>query len=253
MPQGFDALWLNVSPALQGFDRPLLKQLSQHTAIALWEYQLTADEPIALETALLLLNEFLEVQPQPVHLIGHATSGLLGLLYARLYPDHVRSLTLLSVGVYPGVDWQAHFYAQLKRLPCSRKTLLKQMVYNLFGYQSRPITDNLIRMLDRDLQTSLSPHTLYQQMSFIPGGVPVPLLVCGSQDDVIIDAHLLQGWQPWLKSAEPSVMGDQLWQCDEGRYFFHYFYPTDVSQQITRFWSTQSPCYSPLQILESVH
>ncbi|MDB9507017.1 hypothetical protein PN502_07930 [Microcystis aeruginosa CS-338/01] len=70
-----------------------------------------------------------------------------------------------------------------------------------------------------DLLLSLSPHNLYQNAHFAPGTVPVPLLVCGGDIDTIIDQHLLQGWQPWLKS------GDRIWSCHKGRYFFPLFPP----------------------------
>lgn len=231
MSQSPDALWLNVSPAFKRFDRPLLKSLSQHLAIAQWEYSQTQDEPMSFEIALTLLHDYLKHHDRPIHLIGHSTSGLLGLLYARRHPERVRSLTLLSVGVYPDIDWQAHYYAQLQLLPCSRETLLTQTVYNLFGYQSRPIVRGLLQVLERDLSRSLSPHTLYRSATFIPNGVPVPLMVCGSQDDMVVDPQLLQGWQPWLKQ------GDRLWQCSEGRYFFHYFQPQETGAKIAHFWN----------------
>ena len=225
-----DVVWINVSPALEKFDRPLLQQLSQRMTIAHWQYSQTADEPICLEIALDLLHDYLKDLDRPVHLLGHSTSGLLGLLYSRRYPEKVRSLTLLSVGVHPAVDWQAHYYSQLALLPCSREIILARMVYNLFGHQSHSITRELIKILEQDLMTSLSPHTLYQRASFFPGGVPVPLLVCGSHNDFVIDFHLLQGWQPCLKE------GDRIWVCDRGRHFFHYFHPQLVREKITHFW-----------------
>lgn len=232
-----DAMLLNVSPGLQKFDRPLLNQLSQQISIAHWEYSQTPDEPMSLEIALGLLHDYLKQQDHPVHLIGHSTSGLLGLLYARRYPKKVRSLTLLSVGVHPTIDWQAYYYAQLEHLRCSREIILTRIACNLFGHQSRSRITEILRILERDLRTSLSPHTLYQRVSFFPGGVPVPLLVCGSQDDMIINSNLLQGWQPWLKQ------GDQIWQCSKGRHFFHYFHSQQVSEQITNFWRLQ-PLFS---------
>jgi pimeloyl-ACP methyl ester carboxylesterase len=242
-----DALWLNVSPALEKLDRPLLKHLSQHISIAQWQYCQTQDEPMSLEIALVLLHDYLKHHDRPIHLLGHSTSGLLGLLYARRYPERVRSLTLLSVGVYPAVDWQAHYYTQFQILPCSREMLLMQTVCNLFGHQSCPVARDLLQVLEQDLKSSLSPHTLYRRVSFFPGGVSVPLMICSSQNDVVIDPNLLQGWQPWLKE------GDRLWQCPDGRYFFHYFHPTQVSEQIVAFWHSQ-PFYRAATVgLESVN
>ncbi|MBE9115923.1 alpha/beta hydrolase [Lusitaniella coriacea LEGE 07157] len=227
-----NALWLNVSPALKKFDRALLKYLSQHTAIAQWEYSQTPDEPLSLEIALTLLHDYLKQRDRPLHLLGHSTGGLLALLYARRYPQRVRSLTLLSVGVHPAIDWQAHYYAQLQLLPCSRQRVLAQTITNLFGHQARPIARELIQILERDLDCSLSPHTLYRRAKVDPGGADVPLMACGAQDDLIIDPHLLQGWKTWLKAR------DRVWQCPGGRYFFHYFYPQLTGEQIIEFWNS---------------
>jgi pimeloyl-ACP methyl ester carboxylesterase len=228
-----DALCLNVSPSLQVFDRPLLKVLSRHLTVGQWEYSQTQDEPMSIEIALELLDDYLSQGDRPVHLLGHGTGGLLGLLYARRHPETVRSLTLLSVGVDPAVDWQSCYYNQLQCLPYSRSAILTRTVHEIFGCQSPTIVQQIRRRFDRALSQSLSLHTLYQQGQFFPGGVPVPLLVCGSENDVILESSLLQGWQPWFKD------GDRLWQSPEGGHFFHYFYPQPVGEQITQFWDEQ--------------
>lgn len=133
-------LCLSASPHLQAFDRPLLQVLAKQVSIAQWEYQQTPDEPCSLEIALVLLHDYLKQHNRPIDLIGHGISGLLALLYAQRHPKRVRSLTLVSVGVYPAVDWQAHYYAQRQLLPCSRQVLLTRMVDLLFGYSTQPIT-----------------------------------------------------------------------------------------------------------------
>ncbi|GAB4151180.1 MAG: hypothetical protein Fur0046_30490 [Cyanobacteria bacterium J069] len=243
-----DALWLNVSPALQKFDRLLLNQLAQHAAIAHWQYCQSQDEAVSLEIALMLLHDYLKQGDRPLHLLGHGISGALALLYARRHPERVRSLTLLSVGVYPLVDWQAHYYSRFLTLPCGRETVLAQMVPTLFGRQSWQMTQDLIQFLEKDLHNSLSPHTLYQRASLFPGGVPVPLLVCGGAEDPIIDPNALNGWQPWLKDGDFfskdetgwTPPGDRLWSCPGGRYFFHYHFPQLTAEQIMRFWQSFS-------------
>jgi pimeloyl-ACP methyl ester carboxylesterase len=233
MSQLPDALWINVSPPLQGFDRPLLKALSQHISIAQWEYAQTPDEPNSLETALVLLHDYLKHHNRPIHLLGHSTGGLLGLLYARQHPERVRSLTLLSVGANPAVDWQAHYYTQRRLLPCDQQTILRQMVYGLLGYPPKDTTKTLIKLLEQDLYQSLSPHSLVRSMSLLPISVEIPLLVCGSVDDTVVDPNQLRGWQQYFHHST-----SRLWVCPGGRYFFHYFYPQQVSEQITQFWST---------------
>ena len=128
------------------------------------------------------------------------------------------------------MDWQAHYYVQSLFLPCTREVLLKQTVRNLFGPQSPSITEKYKEILEEDLNNSLSPHSLYRRVSISPIEVSVPLFVCASRNDVVIDPNLFYGWQAYLKG------GDRLWQCPSGGYFFHHFHPQQVSEQIQDFW-----------------
>ncbi len=230
-----DALWLNVSPALQRLDGKLLKCLARHYNLSHWSYRQTCDEPSSLEIALTLLQDYLKVKNRPIHLFGHGIGGLLGLLYARRFPGRVKSLTLISVGVNPMVDWQAHYYTRLEKLPCSRYQVLTQMAYSLFGYQAKPLIHGWINLLEADLASSPSPHSLLRRVSLFPGKVPVPLMVCGGQDDAIVDPTQIYGWRPWLKPE------DRLWICRHGRYFFHHDFPQQVASQILSFWETTAP------------
>ncbi|ACB51136.1 conserved hypothetical protein [Crocosphaera subtropica ATCC 51142] len=234
------ALWLSVSPALQQFNRPLISQLSQRHAIALWEYNQTPDEPVTLDVPFVLLHDYLKQVDQPVHLLGHGISGWLGMIYAQHYPERVKSLTLLSVGANLSVDWQSHYYAMLKTLPCAprsgslrdRYTILTQMVNSLFGHQCPVKTELLTYILEQDLLSSPSPNTLVEQVSVTPQLTSVPLFIAGSRDDMVISHYQFNAWKPWLKS------GDLLWECSQGRHFFHYMDSELVSDKITHFWQT---------------
>lgn len=225
-----DALWLNVSPSFQRFDHKLLGHLARYQEVKHWAYRQTPDEPTSLNIAQTLLHDYMKGHSRPIHLLGHGLGGLLGLLYARQYPDRVRSLTLLAVGVNPMIDWQAHYYAQLEKLPCSRQQVLTQMAYVLFGHQAQPLVQGWVKLLEQDLTLSPSPHSLLKRTSLCPGSVPVPLLVCGSLDDAIADPTQIQGWKPWLKP------GDRLWQCSQGRHFFHATQAQAVARQVLDFW-----------------
>ncbi|MBD2090461.1 alpha/beta hydrolase [Microcoleus sp. FACHB-1515] len=228
-----DALWLTVSPSFKCFDRPTLRCLSKQVAIAQWEYGQSLDEACSFESALVLLHDYLKQRDRPIDLIGHSTSGLLGLLYAQRHPERVRSLTLLSVGFQPAQTWQSHYYAQRQLLPCSREKILAHLIHGLFGYQERSMLATLIKILEIDLDRSLSPHSLLRQISLPPVQVDVPLLICGSMDDVVIDPSQIQRWQQHLlKDSARS----RLWLCPGGRHFFHYTYSEQVSQEIFKFW-----------------
>ena len=228
--QNPDAVWINVSPGFDRLDRKLLGCLASYREIAHWAYRQTPDEPGSLEIALTLLHDYLKGQNCPMDLMGHSTGGLLGLLYARRYPRRVKSLTLLSVGVNPLVDWQAHYYSRLEKMPCSRSRILTQMAYSLFGYQAKPLIRSWVKLLETDLNHSPSPHSLLKRCSLFPGGVPVPVLICGGQEDAVVDPAQIQGWCPWLKPE------DRIWYCPEGRHFFHAAFPQPVARQILSFW-----------------
>ncbi|NET39751.1 MAG: alpha/beta hydrolase, partial [Cyanothece sp. SIO1E1] len=90
----------------------------------------------------------------------------------------------------------------------------------------------LVQLLAQDLDYALSPHSLFKQTTILPGGAPIPLMVCGSREDMIVDPNQLQGWQAWLK------VGDHLWECASGPHFFHYFCPEQVGAQIVDFWKS---------------
>lgn len=234
-----DAIWLNTSPSLLCFAQPLLRELSRDVTIARWEYSQTQDEASSLDVAILLLDNYLQSINQPVHLIGHSTGGLLGLLYTRRYPEKVKSLTLLAVGADAALDWQAHYYAHLPYL--SRQKILNAMVYNLFGYQNEKTVKRLERILEEDKNCSLSPHSLMKRLSVPPAPVPVPFMVCGSTDDMIVEPESLQGWRPFLMEgvdAERLLVRDRYWECQKGRHFFHFFYPNLLAEQILDFWQS---------------
>jgi pimeloyl-ACP methyl ester carboxylesterase len=233
MYQHPDVLWLNTSPSLLRFNLPIIKYLSHQVRIAQWEYRQEQDEPSSLDIAVELLDDYLSMIPQSVHLVGHSTCGLLGLLYSRKYPAKVRSLTLLGVGGNPSVDWVSYYYLLRQSLPCTRELILARMVKNLFGYQSSYYQKALIEILAKTLRDTLSPHSLYQQINLPSGGIASPLLVCGSKDDPIATTTQLQRWHSSLKK------GDRLWQVQQGHHFFHYFQAQQVGNILLEFWDSQ--------------
>lgn len=238
-----DGLWLRTNPQLKHLDQRLFKRLNQQTDVRCWNYMQTADEPCCLETAVALLHDYLQAQAQPVHLIGHSLSGVVGLLYARQHPERVKSLTLLSVGAKPASGWHAHYYALRQLLPCSRAAVLNQMVRLLFGPQSPNKTAGIAKLLAQVLDTELAPHSLGNRNVIPQGGIEPPLLICHGSYDVIMDANATALWKQWLKP------GDRLWSCPEGRHFFHHEYPQRSSQIVLEFWR-QTNCQSSMPLVE---
>lgn len=238
-----DVLWLTVNPSFQRLDQKLLTCLAEHAQIACWAYSQMPDEPSLLDVALMLLHDYIKGLDRPLHLAGHSTGGLLGLLYARQFPHRVKSLTLLSVGVNPAMDWKAHYYTQLELLPCSRSRVLAQMVDTLWGRQPTHILKGWIELLEQDLSHSLSLHSLTKRFSIFPSGAPVPLLVCGGSDDAIVDPTQIKGWQPWLKPH------DRFWLCPNGRHFLQATHPDATAHEMLKFWlMTNSSAIVPVYL-----
>lgn len=249
MKQEFDVLWLSVSPHLKCFDQRLLSQLVKAAPIRRWEYCQTLDEPCCIDAVVTALHEYVSARAElekssgqgdyKVHLIGHGVSGVVGLLYARRYPQQVASLTLLSVGAMPAVNWQAHYYALRQLLPCSREIILAQMTRLLFGSQPIRFAKALMQLLARDLDSNLTLHSLAHHTKILPGGVTVPLLVCNGQEDSITYAQKQALWHDWMKP------GDRLWSCPEGHHFFHFQHPAIVANRIADYWQQASVGRSP--------
>ncbi len=227
------ALWLTVSPTLKRFDQRLLCRLSKRVSIARWEYIQTADGPCCLDIAIGLLHEHLNTHftqtNKPINLVGHGLSGIVGWLYSQRYPQHVQSLTLLSVGANPGVNWHAHYYALRQLLPCSREIVLAQVVRMLFGPRSCDITRVLVEMLKQDLDSGLALHSLVNCQEIQSTQIQPPLLVCQGAHDAVVNTS--ECWQPLLK---PS---DRIWTCPQGHHFFHFDQPRLVETTILNHWS----------------
>ena len=224
------ALWLSVSPHLQRFDQRLQHLLAQTSTIQQWGYRQTADEPCCLDTALVLLHDYLKRQKRPMHLLGHGMSGVVGLLYAHRHPDRVASLTLLSVGANPAVSWHSHYYALRSLLPCNRRMVLMQIARLLFGPYSPAVLEVITTMLEQDLDQCLTLHSLANRTTLQTAQITPPLLVCQGMHDVILDPNTQLQWEQFLKP------GDRLWQCPEGKHFFHYDYPRLVADTISAYW-----------------
>lgn len=225
-----EAVWVNVSPTLSVFDRPLLQHLAHTLPIARWDYSQTLDEACSSAIATMLLHDYLKSQPRPVHLIGHGAGGAIALLYARQHPERVRSLSLLAVAEQPALTWHSHYYIQRKLLPCSQERLLAQTVQHLFDRRLPYPAQYLIQAFRCDLLRSPLNHSLFHISTLPRGGVEVPLFICGSGKDIVVHPPILENWTTWLKPEDSLLLHPY------GGHFFHYFYPEEMTQRILGFW-----------------
>jgi pimeloyl-ACP methyl ester carboxylesterase len=236
-----EVLWLNGSPSLQCFDRPFLSALAMEAKVRQWQYCQGLDEGSSLQNAVQLLHAFLEQVNRPIHLMGHGVGGAIGLLYARDYPEKVRSLVLLGVAEQPAMTWQTHYYVQRHLMPRSRHQVLAFMVRSLFGSEPPYDVKHLVRALERDLAEAPCLHSLFRIADLPKGGIFAPLMVCGSRTDSVVHPPALLEWRNWMKPT------DRLWECPTGRHFFHYFHPQQVAEQVQQFW--QAHVFEPKALM----
>ena len=270
-----NVLWLSMSPSLKCFDQRLLARLTKTATVRRWEYCQTMDEPCCVESVVAALHEYvsdrasleksLDGPAQPIHLAGHGVSGIVALLYAQRYPEHVASLTLLSVSARPAVNWQAHYYALRQLLPCSREMVLAHMVRLLFGQQPLRFAKALAQLLANDLDSSLTLHSLAHHTQITPGQIttgqtPVPTLVCNGAFDAVTGSTASYGgddgsWQSWRcdqaascspVASDASLPSFRLWNCPKGNHFFHFYQAALVATEINAHWqsSLSTPAFA---------
>nr|WP_144051215.1 alpha/beta hydrolase [Calothrix sp. PCC 7507] len=199
----------------------------------------------SIDKAVDLLSEFVDKSAESVHLAGHGMGGAIALTFSRRYPQKVRSLTLLAVATQPANTWHTHYYVQRQLFTISREQILASNVRSLFGNQPPHTTKKLITALERDLEQSPCQHSLFKLVDLPKGGVSMPMMVCGSKTDPIVNTPALDDWLNWFKPE------DTIWECPKGYHFFHYFYPQQVGEQILRFWQRQNTQLIAKSVLSS--
>ncbi len=234
-------LWVSASPSLKYFDLPLLKILNKNYAVARWEYQQSSDEASSLVEAVNLLVDYLKQSDRPIHLAGHGISGVVAMYAAERVPKLVKTLTLLGVAPQPGLTWHAHYYLQRLTRPCSQTRLLAQFSRELFGSSPHSIK-TLVNLLENDLGSSPSPHSLFNIAKLNSVMLKVPLLLCGGELDLFVSPQVMQAWRPFMRS------GDRMVQVPNGQHFFHYHFPDQVAIEMTQFLSQETAHLTPVYL-----
>ena len=109
------------------------------------------------------------------------------------------------------------------------------MVGDMLGLENQSINPRFISFFKNDLACSVCPHSLFRMSNSGDEGGEVPLLICSRKTEFVVSPIVMHRWSKFLKK------GFRLWECQEGRHFFHDFYPESAKN--TKFWaiSTQPP------------
>ena len=144
-----DIVWASGSPYLRCLHLPLLKKLFRHTNVSVWEYVQSLDESACLETAVELLHSYLKKRKSPINLIGHDIGGTIALIFARQYPQYVKSLTLLSVAAQPAKTWHVNYYQQRQIYTQNQGEALSNTLHHIFGDNFPCPRRNLHHLMDK--------------------------------------------------------------------------------------------------------
>ncbi|MDJ0620226.1 MAG: alpha/beta hydrolase [Calothrix sp. MO_192.B10] len=238
-----DIVWVSGSPYLRCLHIPLLKKLFRNTNVSVWEYIQSLDESACMDTAIELLHSYLKTKESPVNLIGHSIGGTIALVFARKYPQLVKSLSLLAVAAQPARTWHVNYYQQRQIYTLNQGEALSNTLHHIFRDKFPCNQSKLMDKFYQDLENLPLMHSLFQIEQLPTGGVSMPLMICSGQIDMILGYPELHEWEKYLKPE------DIVWKCPQGGHFFHYFYPEIVSKQISNFLQysqgemSKSPCH----------
>ncbi len=198
-------------------DRPLQRVLGRQRPVRRWVGTL-ADEPTAWVAAAGAVAAH-------THVVGHGVGGLLALALARDWP--VRSVAVLGLGAYSGLDWRAYARQRLA-LPCGRWRTLAGLARLFFGMEEWLPCRALAQLLAQDLETASGTAGFDRDWGFWLPAVPVG--VGGAADDPVVLPGDYRGWAARLRP------GDRLWTWPQGGHFFHHHHPQVVAEELEKFW-----------------
>jgi hypothetical protein len=104
------------------------------------------------------------------------------------------------------------------------------MVGDMLGLKSPSINQRFISYFKDDLASSPCPHSLCRMSNSRDEGGEGPLLICSKKTDFVVTPIVMRRWSKFLKK------GSRLWECQDGRHFFHHFYLEQVGEKILIFW-----------------
>ncbi len=198
-------------------DRPLQRVLGRQRPVRWWVGSPTGDPAAWVAAAGAVAAH--------THVVGHGVGGLLALALARDWP--VRSVVILGVGAYSGLDWCAYARQRLA-LPCGRWLTLARLARLFFGMKEWLPCRALAQLLDRDLQAAVDTAGFDRDWGFRLPAVPVG--VGGAADDPVVLPGDYRGWAARLRP------GDRLWGWPQGGHFFHHHHPQAVAEELQKFW-----------------
>ena len=178
---------------------------------------------------------------QKIHLVGHSLGGMIGPRYAKSYPDHVLSISLLSTAAFRTKEDQSKVIAIVESM---NQNGIKPILNNLTNrwFTDRFINENydsvefrLQQVLDTDSEVFLEVFRIYAETEMSPwlNQIKQPCLVLTGEND--------GGCNPRLnKLIADSLPHSELCILDKFKHSILIEAPEIVGRQVRDFLLNQS-------------
>lgn len=220
--------------------------------------EIGAKQEVSVTANARMLREFLDAQKiDQVDLVGNDSGGGICQIFAALYPERVRSITLTNCDAHE--NWPPEAFKPFVEMVAGGGLpgVLAAMLSDKNVYRSPqalgPAYEHPEAVTDTTIDTYLQPHVRTEQRTrdlarFVVGfdnkytvsiepllrGLSVPALVVWGDDDIYFDVK----WSKWLEDALPGTTRRVV--LKGGRIFFPEERPQQLNDELRAFWKAGS-------------
>jgi pimeloyl-ACP methyl ester carboxylesterase len=242
-------LWRHQSEGLSDIRRVIAVDLLAHG-----DTEIATDQDVTVTSNAKMLAEFLDsLSINQVDLVGNDSGGGICQIFAALYPERIRSLTLTNCDTHDNWPPEAFkpFVAMVKA--GGLRGTLDAMLSNKAIYRSPealgPAYEHPENVTDETIETYLRPFVINEQRTrdlerFVVAfdnrhtvaiepklkTLKAPTLIVWGTDDVYFDTK----WSHWLSETIPGTL--RRVEFEGARIFFPEERPQDFNRELRDFW-----------------
>ena len=242
-------LWRHQLAGLADIRRCIALDLLAHG-----DTEIAPDQDVSVTANAHMILEFLDAMGlDQVDLVGNDSGGGIAQIFAALYPERVRSLTLTNTDAHDNWPPQAFLGFVEMVAQGGLKDTLTAMLADKTVFRSAqalgPCYEDPDQVADATIETYLRPHLaspqrLHDLERFVGAWdnshtvsieprlreLEAPTLIVWGDDDIYFDAR----WGRWLKDAIPGAQ--RLVELKGARLFFPEERPGPFNQDLRTFW-----------------
>jgi pimeloyl-ACP methyl ester carboxylesterase len=242
-------LWRHQLGELSDIRRTIAVDLLAHG-----DSEITADQDVSVTANAKMLSEFLDaLHINQVDLVGNDSGGGISQIFAALYPERVRSLTLTNCDTHD--NWPPEAFKPFVAMVGAGglRGTLEAMLSNKALYRSPgalgPAYERPEEVTDETIETYLRPFVATHQRTrdlerFVMAfdnkhtvaiepklkTLKAPTLIIWGTDDVYFDVK----WSRWLSETIPGTV--RRVEFEGARIFFPEERPQDFNRELRGFW-----------------